>query len=389
MTGPLIYLVACEPSGDALGAQLMRALTAETDGRARFCGIGGPEMQAAGLRSLFDPSELALLGILEVIPKFARVLARVRESVADIERSRPDVLVTIDSWGFTGRIHQRLARRGSPIPRVRYVGPQVWAWRPGRARQLARWIHRLLVLFPFEPPHFTRYGLATDWVGHPVIESGADRGDAARFRGRHGIPPEATILTVLPGSRAAEVAALLPMFRDTIGQIAAKVPGLHLAVPTVPGVEARVRAGVADWPWPTAVVVAASDRFDAFAASTAALAASGTVTLELALAGLPHVVAYRLHPVSAWLLRRLVRTRYVNLINVLLDRAVVSERLQQDCRPDILADDVNRLLIDPAARSAMRAQFKQAVAKLAPPGVLPSQAAARAVLAMVAAQPSG
>jgi lipid-A-disaccharide synthase len=243
-------------------------------------------------------------------------------------------------------------------------------------------------LFPFEPPYFTHCGLATDWVGHPVIESGADRGDGARFRAAHGVPPDAPVLTVLPGSRTAEVETLLPVFRDTVARIAADRPGLHLAVPTVPAVEARVRAAVSTWPWPTAVATGAAARYDAFAASAAALAASGTVTLELALAGLPHVIAYRVNPVSAWVLRRLVRTRYVNLINVLVNRAAVPERLQQDCRPDVLAEDLRRLLNDANARAAMQAQFKEAIARLAPPGVPPSRATARAVLATIAAQPA-
>jgi len=217
--GPLIYLVACEPSADQLGAQLMAALTAETKGRVRFSGIGGPRMERAGLRSLFDPRELALLGIFEVLPAFRRVLARVAETVTHIRSTAPAVLVTIDSWGFTGRIHQRLSQSGSTIPRIRYVAPQVWAWRPGRARQLARWIHHLMALLPFEPPYFTRYGLPTTWVGHPVVESGARRGDGHAFCERYKIAQDAMVLTVLPGSRRGEVRRLLPVFAETVARL--------------------------------------------------------------------------------------------------------------------------------------------------------------------------
>ena len=170
--GPLVYLIACEPSGDQLGAALMNALREESAGAVRFAGVGGPLMKAAGLQSLFDIRALALLGIFEVLPKTFLVLDRVKKTVADIEATAPDILVTIDSWGFTGRVHQRLARKKSPIPRVRYVAPQVWAWRPGRAKQLARWIHHLMALLPFEPPYFQKHGLATTWVGHPVLEGG-------------------------------------------------------------------------------------------------------------------------------------------------------------------------------------------------------------------------
>ena len=190
-SGPVVYLVACEASADQLGAQLMTALSAETGGRVQFTGIGGPRMAAAGLCSLFDHQDLALLAIFEVIPAFRRVLARVAETVAHIQSVKPAVLVTIDSWGFTGRIHQRLSRMGSAIPRMRYVAPQVWAWRPGRAKQLARWIHHLMALLPFEPPYFTCHGLPTTWVGHPVVEGGAGKGDRRGFRDRHGIAPEA------------------------------------------------------------------------------------------------------------------------------------------------------------------------------------------------------
>ncbi|MEQ9447765.1 MAG: lipid-A-disaccharide synthase, partial [Rhodospirillaceae bacterium] len=192
------------------------SLLAETGGQAKFAGVGGPQMAAAGLDSLFNPAELALLGIFEVVPKARQVFKRVADVLADIERVQPDVLVTIDSWGFTGRIHQRLARGGSTIPRVRYVAPQVWAWRPGRAKQLSKWIHHLLPLVAVAPPLFRQHGLAATWVGHPVVESGVDKGDGAAFRLRHGIGKENLVLGVLPGSRAGEVTRLLPVFRQAI-----------------------------------------------------------------------------------------------------------------------------------------------------------------------------
>ena len=165
MTAPLIYIIACEPSGDQLGAALMRGLMAETHGNVCFAGLGGPQMIAQGFHSLFDISDLALIGVFEVLPKAKMVLDRVKQTVTDIENKQPNLLVTIDSWGFTGRVHQRLAKKNSTIPRVRYVAPQVWAWRPRRAKQLAKWIHHLLTLLPFEPPYFEKYGLPATWVG--------------------------------------------------------------------------------------------------------------------------------------------------------------------------------------------------------------------------------
>ncbi|MBM3514972.1 MAG: lipid-A-disaccharide synthase [Alphaproteobacteria bacterium] len=377
---PLVYLVACEASGDELGARLIEALRAERNGEIDVVGVGGWAMVQAGLRTLFDPSELALIGVFEVLPKAGLVFRRVAETVDDVVAKSPDVLVTIDSWGFTGRIHQRLAKMAHATPRVRYVAPQVWAWRAGRARQLSRWIHHLMTLLPFEPPYFTEHGLPATWVGHPVIESGADRGEGARFRATYGIDRASTVLAVLPGSRTSEGSRLLPTFIDAVALVAKQVPNLVVAIPTVPQVAERVRAAAGNWPVRAIVIDDTAGKFDAFAASTAALAASGTVSLELALAGVPHVVGYRVNPLTAWVVRRLLKTKYVNLVNVLLDRAVIAERLQGECRPQILADDVVRLI---QGADAMKADFRQALARLAPAGEIPSRVAARTVLSLL------
>jgi lipid-A-disaccharide synthase len=377
---PVVYVVAAEPSGDQLGALLMKALRAETNNQVRIVGIGGPSMTEAGLSSLFDPAELALLGIFEVLPKAAMVLRRVRETVADIEARKPDVLVTIDSWGFTGRVHERLTKHHSTIPRVRYVAPQVWAWRPGRAKQLSRWINHLMTLFPFEPPYFTKYGLGATWVGHPVLECGADNGDAAAFRARHGIAESESVLVVLPGSRNSEIKQLIGSFGDSVTAICKQFPNVRVVVPTVPNVAARVRDAVKTWPGKPIVVDSATERFDAFAAAQAALAASGTVSLELAMAGVPHVIAYRANPLSAFVLRRLIRTKYVNLINVLLDRELIPERLQDDAVPTVLVADLRKLLNDEATRTRMKTGFGEALAKLSPDGLSPSHRAAQLVL---------
>jgi lipid-A-disaccharide synthase len=375
-TLPLIYVVAAEPSGDHIGALLIKAL--HDEGAVRVAGIGGPAMTRAGLRSLFDPAELALLGIFEVIPKARIVLRRVAQTVADIERKNPAVLVTIDSWGFTGRVHERLTKKNSPIKRVRYVAPQVWAWRPGRAKQLARWIEHLMTLLPFEPPYFTKYGLSASWVGHPVLESGADRGDGRRFKTVHNIAENETLVAVLPGSRNGEVSKLLGVFGETVAALSKQIPNLRVVIPTVPNVEAKVREAVASWPGKPIVLL--NEHYDAFAASRAALAASGTVSLELAMAGLPHLVAYRVNPLSALAFRMLAQTKFVNLVNVLLGRAAVPERLQENCIASVLTADMIRLIRDDEVRNAQKADFKMALHKLAPEGAKPSQQAARTVL---------
>ncbi len=381
MTGaPLkVYLLALEPSGDVLGAHLMAALRDLEGDAIEISGVGGPEMQAAGLDSLFDPSDLAILGIFEVLPKAALVLRRVREVLDDLERVQPDILVTIDSWGFTGRVHKALAKRGSPIKRVRYVAPQVWAWRPGRAAQLARWIDHVLTLFSFEPPLFEAHGLAATWVGHPVCEGGADT-DRKTARDALGIPDDVHLLTALPGSRTAEVKALMPVFGETLARVIAEYNDVQVGIATVANVEADVRAWADRLPVTVKVVTAPDQRRLLYAASDTALAASGTVTLELAKAGVPHVIAYRVNPVSAFVFRRLTKTPFVNLINVVLDEGIVPECLQEKCRADVLAPAVTTLMTDESARAAQREAFARAMAQLAPGGESPSRRAAQTVV---------
>jgi len=301
-----------------------------------------------------------------------------------VVRLQPAAVVTIDSSGFSWRIAERLRRRGERLPLVHYVAPMVWAWRAGRARRMARWYDLLLVLLPFEPPYFTRVGLACAYVGHPVIESGADRGDRAGFRARHAVPPEAPLLCVLPGSRRGEVTRLLPVFRDTVERIAAATPGLRVVVPTVANVAHLVRAGTAEWSLPVLVVAGTAEKYDAFAAADAALAASGTVALELAMARLPMVVAYRANPVTAWLVRRVVKVPYANLVNLVLGRGVVPELLQDDCTAERLSSAVIELLRGSEARARQRAGFAEALAQLGSGGTSPSLRAADEVLALIA-----
>lgn len=382
-SGPLVYIVACEASGDQIGALLIQALREMTHGRVRFAGLGGHLMAQEGLESLFDVRELALLGVFEVIPKARRVLRRVTETVADIEAKCPDILITIDSWGFTGRVHERLTKRKNPILRVRYVAPQVWAWRPKRAKQLSKWIHHLLTLLPFEPAFFTVHGLPATWVGHPVVEIGFERGNGARFRRLHEISPKTKVVGILPGSRRSEVARLLPVFKETIVLLAHRYPDMRVVIPTVPAVAAEVAQAYGNWPVPVVIVEESRGRIDAFAAFDVALAASGTVSLELAKASVPHVIAYRVNRLTAAVFRLMTKLRRVNLINILLDHEAVPERLQNKCRADILAEDLNVLLRDEPRRTAQRADFAAALSQLSPGGERPSQRAARTVLELM------
>lgn len=377
---PLIYLIAGEASGDVLGARLMRAITARRPD-ARFAGIGGDAMDALGLRSLFPMRDLALMGLLEVLPRLRQLNHRLQQTRGDIETRRPDVVVTIDSPGFTLRVLRAIASLG--IPRAHYVAPQVWAWRQSRVRHYPGLWDRLLCLLPFEPAFFARHNLPATFVGHPVLESGADKGDAGRFHARHGVPAAAHVVTLMPGSRRTEVARLLPVLGAALQRIAARVPDIQPVVPLAGPVADAVRHGASAWPAQPILVGENDDKYDGFAASAVALTKSGTATLELAMAGVPMLVAYRVNPLSAAIARRLVTVRYASLVNLLAEREVVPEFIQGACTPDRLADTLLGLLSDPAAAHAQRAACRAILKQLAPPHGLPSEAAADAVLELL------
>jgi lipid-A-disaccharide synthase len=380
----LIYIVAGEPSGDLLGGKLMQALKARTQGQVRFAGIGGETMAAEGLKSRVALSELAVMGVAEVLPQARRIFRRVAETVEDIQRQKPVALVTIDSSGFTWRIAQRLRKAGSTLPMIHYVAPMVWAWRAGRAKRMARWYDLLMALLPFEPPYFTKVGLSCSYVGHPVVESGADRGDGAAFRHRHAIPADAQLLTVLPGSRRGEVAKLLPIFGEAVLLLAQHHPKLRIVVPTTAIVADQVVLATETWPMPTIVLRGDAEKYDAFAASNAALAASGTVALELAMAKLPAVVGYRINPLTHAYVSRVVKVDYANLINVILGREAVPEFLQYECTPEKLAAAVAHLLDDRSVAETQIAAGQEALRVLGYGGVSPALRAADEVLAAIA-----
>jgi lipid-A-disaccharide synthase len=366
----LVYLLAGEHSGDVLGARLMAALKAARPGLS-FAGIGGPRMAAEGLESLFPMQELAVMGLLEVLPRLARLRRLLAATVADIAMRRPGILVTIDSPGFTLRLLDRL--RGTGIPRVHYVAPQVWAWREGL------W-DSLLCLLPFEAAYFARHDLPACFVGHPVLESGADGGSAERFRQTHGLARNARVLVLMPGSRASEAVRLLPVYGATLALLARRFPTLVPVVPVTAAVAATVRAASTAWPVRPLIVTALAEKHDAYAAAAAALTKSGTSTLELALAGVPMAVTYRVNALTAILARRLIRVEHVAMVNLLAGRTLVPELLQQHCRPATLAATLAMLIEDEAAAAAQRAAFPAVIASLAPPQGAPSAAAAAEVL---------
>jgi lipid-A-disaccharide synthase len=376
--GQRIWLLAGEASGDVLGGRLIAALKALRPD-LEFAGIGGPRMLAAGLNtSLFPMADLAVMGLAEVLPRVVALRRRLNEAVADITERRPDLVVTIDSPGFALRLLKRI--RGLGLKRVHYVAPQVWAWREKRVREFPGLWDRLLCLLPFEEAFFARHGLKVRFVGHPVLQSGADRGDAQRFRERHDIAPDAPVVVLMPGSRRNEAPRLLPVFGRTLALLAADFPGLVPVIPSSPVVVAAVAKHVAGWPVKPLVVTDIDEKHDAYAAAGAALTKSGTSTLELALAGVPMAVTYRVNPLTAAMARRMIRVPHVAMVNLLAGRAVVPELLQQDCTPEKLRTTVRTLLTDAPAAAAQRAAFTDIMTSLRAPEGLPADAAARAVL---------
>jgi lipid-A-disaccharide synthase len=379
---PLIFIVSGETSGDNLAGRLMAALKAETGGRVRFAGVGGRESEAQGLESLFPMRELSLMGLAEILPHLPRLIRRLNQTSGAALTMRPDAVVTVDSPGFCLRLAHHL--RGSGIPVVHYVAPQLWAWRPGRAKKLAKRVDHIMALLPFEPAFFAKYGISSTFVGHPAIESGASHGDGPAFRAKHAIPPDDTILCVVPGSRSGEVRRILPVFDAALRLIRQKHPDLRVVIPVADATADLVAQDTRDWPF-LVTYASPAERFDAFAASNVAMAKSGTVTLELALAGVPMVIAYRVNPATAFLVRRIgVSVKYASLVNLLTDREVIPEFLQENCTPENLAASVGSLLESEELREKQCQGFRQVFYLLGEEHPTPSERAAKVVLDIVA-----
>jgi lipid-A-disaccharide synthase len=348
-----IYLVAAEESGDALGAALMRALAAGAPGGLNLAGVGGRAMAAAGVVSPFPIDDLAIIGFSAIPGRLPMILRRIRETADAVIAARPDALIIIDSPDFTHRVARRVRARAPSIPIIDYVSPSVWAWRPGRARAMRAYVDCVLAILPFEPAAHARLGgPPCVYVGHPLIERLSElRPDPREAERRGGRPP---LLLALPGSRTSEVRRLLPVFGDAISRIGARIGPMDLVLPTMPHLAAAVRGGVSDWTVKPRVVTEPAEKWAAFRGARAALAASGTVTLELALAGVPTVAAYRVTLIEELIARAVgLRQRLASVIlaNLVLGENVVPEFLQRDCTPARLADALVPVLGDTAERS--------------------------------------
>lgn len=376
-----VFIIAGEVSGDLIGGRLMAAL--KNAGDFRFVGVGGETMIDRGLSSLFPVEDLSLLGFSEILPHLPNLLRRLRQTVDAVEREKPAILVCIDASAFCQRLVRRLRKRGITVPIVQIKAPSAWAYWPWRAKALKKTVDRVLVILPFEPDFFAGYGVDARFIGHPSLEAGIEQGDGPGFRERHGIAADAPVLLVLPGSRNSEVTRLLPLFREALEKISDEVPGLNIVVPTVASVANTVKEATAAWPWPVVASEGSSERYNAFAAANAAMAASGTVAVELAIASVPTVIGYRMAALTGFLARRFITIKYASIPNLVLDRPLIPELLLGDLTPDSLANAILPLLTDKEAAQVQRDGLAEAVAMLTPASGLPSQSAAQEIMALL------
>ena len=389
MSRPMkIMLVAAEASGDDLGAGLARALKARLGDDVVFVGVGGAKMAAEGVQSPFDIAELSVLGWLEGLKAYGTVKRRVADTAALAIAENPDAVVLIDSWGFTIRVAKAIRAARPHIPLIKYVGPQVWASRPGRAKTLAATVDHLLALYAFDAPWFERQGLATTVVGSQALHIDLEGADPARFRASRGIAPDADLLLVLPGSRRSEIRLMTPVYEAAVESLKRSDPALEVAVVAAGPVAEDVASRVASWPF-RIHLVQESEKYDAMLAATVALATSGTVSSELAVAGVPMVIGYRFQPLSYAIMRPFFTGKYATLFNHAADEEIARELIQDDATPEKFAAEVGRLLGDPEARRAQAIRQTEALDLMGRHGRHPSEIAADTVLRVIAAKTTG
>ncbi len=362
---PKIFIIAGEVSGDVLGGRIMAEM-----GDAEFVGIGGENMAAAGLRPLFPMSDLAVMGVAEVVAHAKTLTRRIKQTADEIIRARPDVVLTIDSPGFARNVVKRLRKMSAGRALIadglkfhHVVAPQVWAWGAKRAKKYARTFDKLYAFFDFEVPYFTKYGLDTVAVGHPIADI-----VMSRRGGKKKVLASEKIIALIPGSRMSEVKRLLPLMRDIASMMQrCGYLGYKFVIPTVETTANYISQQVRDWPV-TVELVPASARYDLYEKTYVAIAASGTVSAELAMMHIPAIIVYRMNPITVWLVRRVIKTRWVSLVNILLRRCVYPEFLGPDATAQNVMCAFDELII-PSVREKMIAQLRGADDLWRPGGV--------------------
>ncbi|MER5171443.1 lipid-A-disaccharide synthase [Thioclava kandeliae] len=375
-----VFIIAGEPSGDKLGGALMAGLKAMVP-EVEFTGIGGQHMEEEGLPSRFPMEELSVMGIAEILPKYRELKRRIRETAEAVIAERPDVVISIDSPDFCLRVH-KIVKQSHPSQKVvHYVAPSVWAWRAGRAAKMAKTVDHVLALLPFEPPYMEAAGMSCDFVGHPVVtEPLASREEASAFRETHMIGADQPLVLCLPGSRKSEVSRLGPRFDEALMQLRDREPGLRVVVPTVRGVSKFVRQMTARWPVAPIVVEATEDKRAAFAAADLALAASGTVSLELAANRTPMVIAYDASRITWHIVWNMMKIDTVTLVNLVSDTREIPEFLGPNCQPRLISEKLSQILDDPETRAGQVAAMELTMQRLGEGGEAPGLRAARSVL---------
>ncbi len=374
-----IFLIATEPSGDHLGAALMKELHHRLGNEVVFAGIGGREMEEQGIVSLFPIDDLAIVGFAAVAQQLPMLLRRIREAASAVVQARPDILVIIDSPDFTHRVAKKVRQAVPSIPIVDYVSPTVWVWRPGRARAMTRYVDHVLAVLPFEPDvHLNLGGPACTYIGHPLIERlDTLRPDAEEARRRKTPPP---VLVLLPGSRRGEIRHHMPVFGETLASLREQGLAVEAVLPTLPHLLDAVNEAVAQWPIRPRIVTTEAEKQSAFRNARAALAKSGTVTLELALAGVPMVTLYRGGAVEAWIARRVVRVSSIILANLVIGENVIPEFHQEECTAQNLAPALLSVLNDTPQRRHQLEAFAKLDRIMDTGGRSPSEQAADIIL---------
>jgi lipid-A-disaccharide synthase len=377
-TSRKIFLIATEESGDRLGSSLMKALR-QRDDAVQFEGVGGQSMTREGLESLFAIEDLSIMGFAAVVKQLPMILRRIRDTADAVIAAAPDILVIIDSPDFTHRVARRVRARCPALPIVDYVSPSVWAWRPGRAKAMRGYVDHVLALLPFEPEAYRRLGgPPCTYVGHPLAEQvDALRPGPDELRRRDDPPP---VLLVLPGSRRSEIGHHMAMFGETLCALRVDAASIEVVLPTMPHLIEKVTATVASWPLRPRIVVGEQEKQAAFRVARAAFAKSGTVTLELALAGVPMIAAYKGGTIEAWIARRVIRASSIILANLVIGENVIPEFIQENCTPENLASALREILADSPARLRQLEAFAKLDAIMATGQRSPSERAAGIVL---------
>jgi len=378
-----VFVIAGEPSGDKIASGFMHAFK-EIHSNVKFFGVGGFQMKREGIETLFPLEELSVMGLAEILPKLFNLISRVNYTADEIAKAKPDAVLFVDAPEFCFNVAKKVRKKDKSIPLIHYVAPTVWAWREKRAEKISKFLDCLLTLFPFEPPYFEKYGLKTVCVGHPVVEKIMEPDAAQIFRKKYNIEADQPILALLPGSRVNEIKQLLQIFEESVYKILTKIPNILVVIPTLPHLRPMIEEAFKGKGINPLIIEDEEDKFRCFSASNVAIAASGTVSLELSLVGTPHLVAYRINMFSALLAKFVIKTRYFNIMNIISRRPIVPELLQDRCQADLIADEALKLLESVDARKAQLHFFNSVIDSLGRgKKITPSQKAAETVLSII------